>query len=122
VCVWRFHASRLLAGRPAAQRALLLHVKSNPVSGKFRGLNGGRLQGPGGGGGGGGGAANAPSRGAPPMSNASSMWQFSPMRERRPMTEWVMVVPARTTQPSPRMLLVTSASSTLLGGRKRLIV
>jgi hypothetical protein len=47
-----------------------------------------------------------------PMISASSMWQFSPMRERRPMTECLMVVPPRTTQPSPRMLLVTSASST----------
>ena len=52
-----------------------------------------------------------------PMISASSMWQFSPMRERRPMTECLMVVPPRTTQPSPRMLLVTSASSTC--GQKR---
>ncbi len=43
----------------------------------------------------------------------------SPMSERRPMTECVMLVPARITQPSPSTLLVTSASCTLLGGRKR---
>lgn len=35
------------------------------------------------------------------------------------MTECVMLVPARMTQPSPSTLLVTSASCTLLGGRKR---
>ena len=53
------------------------------------------------------------------MMRASSMVVPVPMRLRRPMTEWLIVQPARTTQPSPRMLSLTSASRTLLGGRNR---
>ena len=48
--------------------------------------------------------------------------QCSEIRERTPMTEWEMVVPERTTQPSPRMERSTVLFCTLLGGRKRDIV
>ena len=53
-----------------------------------------------------------------PIIMVSSMVQSSLIRLRRPMTELLILVPARMREPSPMMALFTSASTTWGGGAR----